>query len=438
MLRNNQRTISRQFACLLCLLAAGTLSACAGEQEKMEVEPVKVEIVGDAEGGKEAANDENDGNENGGAEGGGQAQTPSENAENDGEKTSPDSGAEAEERTASEDALKKQFGSDCLTDQVFEFVLTVNGEAVLFVPYYSPGEKGFYMQIVKDDVVLSTISGYVPEALQGKQFASLDAVSFFDVNFDGITDIVLVETYGDTTFAMVYYEDGFFAEMGELYFFSQRRLSERLTESLDEVTIPKIRAYLTGGKKNGEFSGYQEAYEAVVRLRELENPGPSEYSDGIQYDLIDFDGDDIPELASGNNGYHMSLYTYSEGSVYALMNDWGYGAMGNAGYEYSPGNNSLRNYNADYAGLINYLTYMTIGPRNSLEQVVQIVIYNFDDANGNGMPDEAEEDSYGNYGVNKIDGREVTDEECDVYDAGNYEYIEGKMSADELLAELNR
>lgn len=428
MLQNNQKFIKKCFVGIAALLTAEALSACAGEQEKIKVEPVKVEIVNDEEDGKETEN---------GAEGTTQIAAPPEHAGNDTEKTPADGeAADKEETSAAAEELKKQFGENCIVEQTFEFELGQNGEKLYFVPYMPQSGQDFYMEIVKDGAVLSEMKGYVPEALQGKKFVSLDAVSFFDVNFDGITDILLIETYGDTTFAAVYYGDVSFAELGDVYFKAQSRLSERLTESLDVVAISQIRAFLSGGKKNGEFSGYQEAYEAVVRLRELENPGPTDYSKGTQYDLIDFDGDDIPELVAGNNGYHMSLYTYSDGSVYALMNDWAYGAMGNAGYEYSPGKNSLRNYNADYAGLVNYLTYMTIGQQHSLEQVVQIVIYNFDDVNENGIPDEEEQDSYGNYGTLKIDGKEVTEEECDVYDAGEYEYIEGKMSADELLAEL--
>lgn len=430
MFRKNRRVIQKQIVGMVFLLTAGVLSACAGEQGKTEEEQIKGGTAGEEEEGKEAENPVEDD---------AQAAVLPEKADDNGEKES-DSGGAADKKEASvtEEELKKQFGNDCITDQIFEFELTANGERVSFVPCKSQSSGDFYMKIVGEGGVLSKRSGYVPDALQGKTFASLDAAAFFDVNFDGVTDIVLVETYGNTTFAAVYFGDLFLAEMCDLYYTAQRDLSERLTESLDVVTIPKIRELLSGGKKNGEFSGYQEAYEAVVRLRELENPGPTEYSAGTQYDLIDFDGDDIPELVAGNNGYHMSLYTYSQGSVYALMNDWAYGAMGNAGYEYSPGKNSLRNYNADYAGLINYLTYMTIGQQHSLEQVVQIVIYNFDDVNENGVPDEEEEESYGNYGTLKIDGEEVTEEECDVYDMGEYKYIEGKMSADELLAELNK
>lgn len=134
----------------------------------------------------------------------------------------------------------------------------------------------------------------------------------------------------------------------------------------------------------------------------------------------------------------MSLFTYDAGRVYCLMDDWGYGAMGNAGYEYVPGKNSLRNYNADFAGEIVYTTYMTIGERHSLERVVSIETFNFDDVNGDGYPNDDEWESADFQSVNYIDGVEVTDEECASYDAGEYEYIEGGMSLEELKDRLGR
>ena len=427
MFRLNQSRVRKSGVCALALCTAGMHSACAGADGKVQIEPVKSEIV----------HEENEPDTV--PEAGDESQeTLPEKTENDHAGDAGNNGNSAE-ASAETEKLKEQFGENCITEQTFKVGLSEYEEEVYFVPYH-PVEDGqaFFMQIVRDGEILTQINGYVPESLEGERFGSLDAVSFFDINFDGNTDIVLIETYGDTTFAAVYYGVPGFADEHDGYFWEQGQLSDRLTESLDTVTISKIRGFLSEGKKNGEFSGYQEAYESIIRLRELENSGETEYSEGMQYDLIDFDGDDIPELVAGVNGYHVSLYTYSEGSVYVLMDSWAYGAMGNAGFEYSPGNNSLRNYNADYAGAINYLTYMTIGQQHSLEQVVQIVIYNFDDVNGNGIPDEEEQGSIGYYGVNKIDGREVTAEECAAYDLGGYEYIEGKMSAAKLLEELGR
>ncbi len=332
------------------------------------------------------------------------------------------------------DAFKEMFGQDCISEQTFEVELSEYEGKVYFVPL-APSEKNgdFRMQIIQEGEVLREINGYVPESLSGEAFTSLDAVSFYDVNYDGHTDIVLVETYGSTSFAAVYYgydDDG--GEYGiSAWFMVQERLSENITARLEEVTVSEIRNLLGGGKKNGEFADYREAYDAVSTLFALEAGEESGFN------LIYVDGDDIPELITGQTGYYVSMYTYDNGNVYLLMDHWGYGAMGNAGYEYASGKNSLRNYNSDYAGAILYTTYMTVGSGHTIETVAEIKEVSFDDANGNGCLDEEEYDSIGKYSVTYINGKEATQEECVVYDMGPYEYIEPSMSLEELRTKLN-
>ena len=53
------------------------------------------------------------------------------------------------------------------------------------------------------------------------------------------------------------------------------------------------------------------------------------------------------------------------------------------------------------------------------------------------MPDEDELESAGMYGISYIDGKEASEEECEAYDAGEYEMILGELSLDELIAELH-
>ena len=328
--------------------------------------------------------------------------------------------------------IKKQFGEDCIAGQTFEVELSEYSGKVWFVPYApSAGNPAFRMHIVQNGEMLKEIEGYVPESLKGEKFVSLDAVSFFDVNYDDITDIVLIETYGNTAFAAVYY--GYDDDYGfGPYFISQDDLSDNLSSQVEPLTVPKIRGFLSDGKKNGEFSSYQEAYRAVSRLYDME--GGNER----KYDLIYVDGDDIPELAAGVNGYFISLHTFDGGKVYTLMDDWGYGAMGNVGYEYIPGGNRLRNYNNDYAGAVLYTTFMNVGPQHRIDVSAEIKTLNFDDVNGNGVPDEDEMESMGKYSVSYIDGKEISAEEYVSYNQGEYEYIQGNMSLGELLEKLQQ
>jgi len=183
---------------------------------------------------------------------------------------------------------------------------------------------------------------------------------------------------------------------------------------------------------------WREAYRAVAEQCELDFPPQGGTSDRLQYDLIDFDGDDIPELVACLDGFCVSLYTCRGGETYTLMDRWAYGAMGNAGYEYCPGKNSLRNYNSDYAGLVLYTTYLAIGPEMSMDITAEIVTNNFDDVNGNGSPDENEYESAGKYSVSYYNGEEISGEEIAAFDAGEYVYITGRWSFDELLAELEK
>lgn len=356
------------------------------------------------------------------------------------EKNNPDSHTAAQPSPSSQDDtaptskaadMTARFGEYCIADQTFEVEFSQYNGNVYFVPFSPSDSEDFHMQIIQNDKVLTDVPAYVPADLSGESFTSLDAVSFYDINFDGNTDILLIETYGTTTFAAVYY--GYNADWADnqKYFVAQEELSHNLTLQASPLSVSQIRALLSSGKRNGEFSDYKEAYRAVAELWNLAR------SSEIQFSLIYVDEDDIPELTAGLNGYYTSLYTYHNGKVYALMDQWSYGAMGNAGYEYSPRKNSIRNNNADYAGAILYTTYMTVTDDHSLSTTAEIAFYNFDDANGNGMPDEEEMSSMGMYGVSYLNGAEATAEQCAAYDVGGYEFITETMTLDSLLSALN-
>ena len=338
-----------------------------------------------------------------------------------------------EEEVARIAEMKAMFGEHCIAEQTFEVELSEYDGKVYVVPFTATADESrFHIKIIQNGEVLETIRAYIPEELEGEVFVSLDSISFFDANFDDCTDIVTIQTYGNTSLVTVKY--GFAKNADEYYrrFNTAYDLSDWLTASLEKPTIPEIRRLVTQGKKNGEFTSYQEAYETRSHLCELEN------NSEMTYDLIYFDEDDVPELVAGVSGYRVSLYTYCDGRLYTLMDDWPYGAAGNHGYEYAPKKNNLRNYNTDYAGLILYTTYMSVNKQFELEAIAQIETFNFDDANGNGMPDEEERGSVGEYSVSYLNGVEVTSDECAVYDMGDYDYIHGSMNYEELLQVLKK
>ncbi|MCM1121203.1 MAG: hypothetical protein NC416_01330 [Eubacterium sp.] len=340
-----------------------------------------------------------------------------------------------------EEALQERFGEDCITSQTFAVTLDGFEGEVWFVPFAPSAEvPEFRVQLMQEGRILTELRPHEVTQERGLTFTSLDAVSFWDVNFDGCTDIVMVAAYGDTQLASVYYGDygkNEGSESGTLYYTWNLPLSDSITAQASPLTIPGIRGLLSGGKRNGEFASCAEAYEAVVNLSILAQ-GEEPYED-YQYDLIYVDEDEVPELVTGQNWYYVNLYTYADGTVYTLMDDWGYGAMGNAGYEYAPGDNSIRNDNADYAGAIMDTTYMRINDQHEIETTAWVETYNFVDANGNGLPDEGEDLEEG-AGKSLINGKEASDEELAAfypkYDMGNYQMIIGTKTAEEVRRAL--
>lgn len=347
----------------------------------------------------------------------------------------------SEAETSTEDPqLAAMFGDNCITSQTFEVSMSEYDGKVWFVPYYpSKNEDIPFIEIIQNGEVLSTVrKPYVPESLAGRSFRSLDAVSFTDVNFDGNTDIILIETYGNTTFAAIYYgsvEYYYYDGKDHIDFYVQEDLSENVTANAGTLTTSGVRDYITGGKKNGQFANYQDAYQTLARIKALETVHEP------KYDLIYVDNDEIPELVSDHPGYFVSLYTYRDGTLYTLMDEWGYGAFGNYGYEYAPRKNSLRNLDADYAGAIINTAYMTVNKNFALELVISITSCYFNDIDGDCYPSAEELESEEPYEVTDyiyVDGKYVliSAEEYEAYDLGDYEYIGGEMTYDELRAAL--
>lgn len=416
--------------CLAAMVGMGMLSACGQDDIQDEIsEPIdSATMFAQTDSGEKSEEDK-------------KLLVETETKETSSEESDTKS---SEVEASNEDPqLTAMFGDNCITSQTFEVTMSEYDGKVWFVPYYpSKDEDASFIEIIQNGEVLSRVrTPYVPESLAGQRFRSLDAVSFADVNFDRNTDIVLIETYGDTTFAAIYYgsvDFSYYDASYKVYFYSQEDLSENATANAETLTISGVCDYITGGKKNGQFENYQEAYQTLARIKELETAGDPDYN--LKYDLIYVDDDEIPELVSGHPGYVVSLYTYRDGTLYTLMDTWPYGAFGNSGYAYAPGKNSLRNYDADHAGAIMYTTYMTISEDYSLEIVAEIVDYQFDDINGNGVPDEGEWDSDDYEGASYIyvdnELLPISDEEYAAYDLGDYEYFVGEISYDELQAAL--
>ena len=156
------------------------------------------------------------------------------------------------------------------------------------------------------------------------------------------------------------------------------------------------------------------------------------------YDLIYFNNDNVPELVAGLDGYWVSMYTYDkkQDKVYQVMDEWGYGAMGNAGYEYLPKKNFLRNYNSDYAGAIRcvYCGKMKNHKMESRYPKELKEMY-FKDKNKNGIPDEGEytEQASYYYGSKKISKKKFNSY---IKQSGKFKAITGTMVFKEIRKKL--
>ncbi len=196
----------------------------------------------------------------------------------------------------------------------------------------------------------------------------------------------------------------------------------------DEEQIEEIPSVLEVSDKT-----YKDIYWEIVEMYE------KNYTYGrATYSLIYFNDDDIPELVTSVNGYRVSMFTYCDGFVYKVIDDWPYGAMGNAGYEYIPKKNVIRNYNADMAGAIMYETYERMNDKCEIELYHgdYLKIKYFDDLDNDENPDD--EEKIGIDYVHYFFGdKEIIKEEYDKYVIeGDYEYMEGSLKSYEIKYEL--
>lgn len=205
------------------------------------------------------------------------------------------------------------------------------------------------------------------------------------------------------------------------------------TTAVTTTSIPATETEETTTTAAPALTGWQAAYWELADGFAEEQ----EFTGEARFSLIYFDEDAVPELAvSAQESYQLFLYTYHEGNAVELIDGWSFGAMGNTGYLYVPYQNSLQNYNHDYAGLLGYTSYMSITPQKTLEVTDVIETWNFNDLNGNGFPDEGEYDNELNFTAYYVDGVEITAEEAAAYAKGEYQPIGGTLTLEELRTAL--
>lgn len=325
------------------------------------------------------------------------------------------------------------WDENCDPDQTFDVELIPGEAPVRFISYPGDTETGVNAAIVRDGKLLSSISTYVSRGDDWGYFNKLKAVGFFDFNADGVKDIAMI---GETSFGTrVVLQESMPGGGYESLFDVPDKIEAQYGES---VSIPQIKSFLLGDNTDSVYTTYESAYEQVAKLYNLG-------SEDVTYDLIYVDDDDIPELVAGKNGYYVSLYTFKDGHVHCHMHHWTYGAMGNAGYYYSPGKNLFKNTNHDYAGAIEYDSFSSTRENDQIEADYSARYTWFNDADGDGTPSDEElatldyntpfSEAYWNYTDKDMTNDEI---KAEMERLGSYEFKElaGNMSYEELCGAL--
>lgn len=323
-----------------------------------------------------------------------------------------------------------------LAEQSFFDVELSEYDTPVQVMIYPPAQEdnsNFVIRMIKDDEVVEQITPWLPDGVEDGRFISMDAVAFPDYDMDGDTDMILIYTIeGGRVIDIL---DGY--DLRNLSWQSGFEHNLDLANAImqrteEEVNMTNVKKFLGYQGKGEKFSSWQEAYRFIARLENIQQPL-------YQYNLIYFDEDEVPELVVDLPG-RVSLYTYADGQLYRLMDGWGYGALGNVGYEYIPRKNKMFNRDNDYAGAVYYDTITRMNSDHHMEDAVTILTVNFDDKNGDGYPEEDEVQTLGEVSTSYIDDRIISEEEYASYftDAEEAEWISGEFRYEELLQMLGK
>lgn len=269
-------------------------------------------------------------------------------------------------------------------------------------------------------------------------FESLQQVLFVDYDMDQDTDIIVF--YTTVAGKQIQIFEGYDAERrllrpGFKDMGFGARIAERIRESGMEVgerTFQEVVGYRYG--EDYRFFSWQDAYRFVAGLEDIL------YGEMVCYDLIYVDENDVPELVVGNQTNPVvDLYTYEDGKVYRIIEDWryrGYGAGRELMRDYLPRGNRI--YSLDlYGGSMVYDEYIdSLDETHHLKTEADTSTV-FSDGE---KPGESKQEHFiGDRQITEAENREYL---RDYYEnKGQYKPIEGKYGYEEfaeVLAECER
>ena len=186
-----------------------------------------------------------------------------------------------------------------------------------------------------------------------------------------------------------------------------------------------------------EVPAYAAAYLEVAKAYEEEyaaNPGDSD--NPPRYALVDFDGDETPELVISQSVYCVSLYTFAHENVYTLIEKLG-AVVGFGAFCYLPSENILYQYfDSHDDGYIHKDDYYRLNQNHRLESIYDLMLYTTDyyDKNNNCYHDEDEpyDTIHYYYGSSELSEEDY----ASMIIPGNFEPLIGTMTYEELEAAL--
>ncbi len=326
------------------------------------------------------------------------------------------------------------WNDNCDIDQTFDVEIYPGENPVHFVTYLPDPVEGVKMDLIKDGKLLTSVATTLWNGTNNTPLTKVNAVSFFDFNADGVKDILVI---GDSEWGeQLILEE---SVLDQDHFRKCYGIIKKLNEELaGNMSVASVKAKLLGDNTECKFDSYQAAYAHIANLYNLAD-------EECTYGLINADADDIPELVIDTPSASTSLYSYKNGTVQCLMYQWAYGAMGNYGYMYAPGKGVYLNHNNDYAGAIQYDSYMTYHEGSEISTDFSIETLFFKDTDGDKIPSEEElgatdemidyESFYHNYTDTEMTEDEIK-AKISEYNSYQYEDLRGNMSYDEFINSL--
>ena len=250
---------------------------------------------------------------------------------------------------------------------------------------------------------------------------TINRIEFSDINIDGYTDILITGYMDDEYEYWLFWGSESFSYDDEPIFtvFSDNDVDNNLLKEIftPDLTIEDIQDYFVGKQKESSFKSYQEAYKIIISRNEVVSPGH------LEYNLIYFDEDDIPELVVDQSGYGLNMYSFKDGKLICIMDWWPYGAGGNAGYEYAPKHNWVNNFDQDGGG---EYRYYSIG--RLVDDKVELLYCRETFA-------ESDDVNYFDYSGNNLSESQIIDKFNETEDL-EFEYLSGEYNATEILNQL--